>query len=124
MWLYSYRVDCIILQEQVVFNREHKITNLVIFNPNLPWKCVINTTFSTILNSLIIIIAIFVVIYFTNLTYKYYKHYEQKQKDEIGFMIEKIIDILQSNANEDGDNFVVINHVRDMILPVTNRKSK
>lgn len=113
----------ICLQEQVIFNRGLKTTSLVILNPNLPWKCIINSTLSTIFNSLIVIIAIFIIVYLTNYGYKYYKHYEQKQKDEIGFMVERIIDILQSNAQEDADNFVVINHVRDMILPVTNRKS-
>lgn len=40
-------------------------------------------------------------------------------------MVEKIIDVLQTNAGEEGGNpFLVINHVRDMILPISDRKSK
>lgn len=36
-------------------------------------------------------------------------------------MIERIIDTLQSNASEDGENYLVINHVRDVILPINDR---
>lgn len=42
-------------------------------------------------------------------------------------MVERIIDILQSNAgsgDESSENFAVINHVRDMILSVADRKKK
>lgn len=39
-------------------------------------------------------------------------------------MVERIIDILQMKASEEKDNYVVINHVRDMILPVADRKRK
>lgn len=40
-------------------------------------------------------------------------------------MVERIIDILQASVGEESaDNYVVINHVRDMILPVSERKSE
>lgn len=40
-------------------------------------------------------------------------------------MVEKIIEILQNASNEDPEsNYVVINHVRDEILNVKERKGK
>ncbi|XP_056630217.1 uncharacterized protein LOC130440859 isoform X2 [Diorhabda sublineata] len=112
--------------EQVIFNQDKKTTSLIMLNPPLPWKCVFYNSFSFILNSVIFIVLIFGSLYLSSLGYKYYKYHNQKQIDEIGFMVERIIDILQSNASEDlnGENFVVINHVRDMILPVGERQNK
>lgn len=76
-------------------------------------------------NSVLFIIAILASLYSLNLGLKYYRRHEHKRKEEIAFIIERIIDILQSSAQEEGgENFVVINHVRDMILPVAERKSK
>lgn len=66
----------------------------------------------------------FTAVYSLNRGYKYYKHYQQKQKDELFYMVERIIDTLQTNATEDGENYLVINHVRDMILPINDRASK
>lgn len=112
-------------QENVIFNQATKITSLVVFNPELPWRCTFYKTFFLAFNSLIFMLAVFISVYLLNNGFKYYKRQEQKSKEEIGFMVERIIDILQSSVSEDGaDNYVVINHVRDMILPVTERKSK
>ncbi|KAJ8921167.1 hypothetical protein NQ315_013639 [Exocentrus adspersus] len=117
--------DVVQNMEQVIFNHEAKITSLVMLNPDLPWKCKFYNTFYLAFNSLLVVGLLFGAVYVLNLGYKYYHYYEQKQKDEIGFMVEKIIDILQTSASEDGsESFVVINHVRDMILPLKDRKGK
>ncbi|CAH1155497.1 unnamed protein product [Phaedon cochleariae] len=111
--------------EQVVFNYENKVTSLVMLSPELPWKCTFYKSFYFAFSSLVFVILIFGSLYLLNMGFKQYKLHEQKQKDEIGFMVEKIIDILQSSASEEGgENFVVINHVRDMILPVIDRQKK
>ncbi|XP_074040272.1 LEM domain-containing inner nuclear membrane protein MAN1 isoform X2 [Leptinotarsa decemlineata] len=111
--------------EQVIFHENDKITSLVIPYPDLPWKCTFYKTFHLALNSVLLVSLIFAALYLLNYVYKYYKHYQQKQKDEIGFMVEKIIDILQSSCGEEGgDPFLVINHVRDMILPIVDRQKK
>lgn len=95
------------------------------FHPDLPWRCMFYNTFSIVFNSLLFVGITFCALYLFNFGFKYYRYYEQKQKDEIGFMVEKIIDILQTNASEEeGENYVVINHVRDMILPVKDRKGE
>lgn len=115
----------LIFQEQVVFNRDHKLTSLIIFQPELPWKCSFYQTFHITLKASLFITLIFAILYSVNWLVKYYNHHVQKQKDEIGFMVERIIDILQSSISDnDSENFVVINHVRDMILPVKDRESK
>lgn len=114
--------------EQVVFNHANKVTSFVIFEPSLPWRCSLYNTFSFLTKSVLFIGLIFTILYSANVAYNWYKFYDKKQKDEIGFMVERIIDILQSNAGGGGDdgneNFVVINHVRDMILSVADRKKK
>lgn len=109
----------------MIFNYDKKVTSLVMFHPDLPWRCMFYNTFSIVFNSLLFVGITFCALYLFNFGFKYYRYYEQKQKDEIGFMVEKIIDILQTNASEEeGENYVVINHVRDMILPVKDRKGE
>lgn len=46
------------------------------------------------------------------------------KNDQIYSMVEKIIDILQTNAADNNDDFVAVNHVRDMIIPPQDRKRK
>lgn len=87
-------------------------------------RCTIYKTFSLAINALLCTGVVFILLFLLRFGYKYYKQHEQKKKEEIGVMIERIIDILQSNVGEEGaENYVVINHVRDMILPVAERKS-
>lgn len=112
------------LQDQIIYNRDAKTTALAVLHPSLPWKCVLYNKLYMVLNIGIFAISVFLILYFSNTTYKYYKHYNQKKRDELFFMVERILDTLQSNATEDGDNFMVINHIRDMILPINNRKSE
>ncbi|XP_060533483.1 inner nuclear membrane protein Man1-like isoform X2 [Cylas formicarius] len=110
--------------EQVVFNNDSKITSLVIFKPDLPWRCSMYQTLSSLVKTVAAVGAIFAVLYFGDLGFKYYRRHEQRQKDEVNFLVERIIEILQNASEEPGDNFVVINHVRDMILTVKDRKEK
>ncbi|XP_028129072.2 uncharacterized protein LOC114325263 isoform X1 [Diabrotica virgifera virgifera] len=123
--------------EEVFLYSDVKLTSLVMLKPDLPFKCsfvnslsswksLIYSSFSLIFQSSLFLIIVFGLLYTLNVAYKYYKHHAQQEKDELGFMVERIIDILQSKASEDSnmDDFVVINHARDMILPVGDRKKK
>lgn len=76
---------------------------------------------AAIIQTVLVLGVGFAGVYSINIGYKYFKHYRQKQKDELFYMIERIIDTLQSNASEDGENYLVINHVRDVILPINDR---
>lgn len=75
-------------------------------------------------NILLFFGSTFCILYLVNYAIKYYKHYQQKRKEEICLMVERIIDILQANSSDDANSFLVINHVRDMILPIDDRKRK
>lgn len=97
---------------------------MAVLHPDLPWKCIIYNKLYTIFNVTIFAASFLAFLYFSNYGYRYFKYYQQKKKDEVFLMVERIVDILQTNATDDGDNFLVINHVRDMILPISNRKSK
>ncbi|KAK9753955.1 Man1-Src1p-C-terminal domain [Popillia japonica] len=94
---------------------------LTILDPSLPWSCSIYNKIAAIIQTAVILAVGFTAVYSLNRGYKYYKHYQQKQKDELFYMVERIIDTLQTNATEDGENYLVINHVRDMILPINDR---
>lgn len=108
--------------EEVNRNRGTMTTALSVLNPSLPWGCSIYLKLTMIVYLAFILLGIGAFIYLGNLSYKQYKNYSQKKKDELFFMVERIVDILQSNATE-GDNFLVINHIRDMILPFNERSS-
>lgn len=54
--------------------------------------------------------------------YKYYLKQCKVKNDQIYMMVEKIIDILQTNASDNSEDFVAVNHVRDMIIPPQERK--
>ncbi|KAJ8984109.1 hypothetical protein NQ317_017318 [Molorchus minor] len=66
--------------EQLVFNHQHKITSLIIFNPDLPWKCTFYKTFYTTFYSCLVIALLFGLIYLSNLGLKYYRHFRAETK--------------------------------------------
>lgn len=98
-------------------------TAFIFLNPELPWRCSLYIRAARAFNTILVLVSLSLVVYFGNVSLKYYKRYQQKQKDEMFFMVGKIVELLQNNAGEDEDsNFLVINHVRDMILPINDRK--
>lgn len=98
---------------------------LVILNPDLPWSCSLYIKIARIFNAVFILALISSTVYGVNFALKRYKLYQQKEKDELFRMVDRIVDILQTNATDDAENnFLVINHVRDMILPIKDRQCK
>ncbi|KRT79423.1 hypothetical protein AMK59_7124 [Oryctes borbonicus] len=98
--------------------RESGEIALTVLEPSLPWTCSLYNKIAALVQTSVLLAIAFAGVYSLNKGYKYYKHYRQKQKDELFYMVERIVDILQSNTSEDG---AVINHVRDMILPINDR---
>ncbi|XP_022903673.2 inner nuclear membrane protein Man1-like isoform X1 [Onthophagus taurus] len=94
---------------------------LAVLNPEIPWKCTLYNKLSAIVQLVVLVIGVLVIGYLGNTGYKYLKHFRQKQKDELYYMVERIVDTLQGNASEEGDNYLIINHVRDMIIPINDR---
>ncbi|XP_017781399.1 PREDICTED: LEM protein 2 [Nicrophorus vespilloides] len=97
-------------------------TYYAILNPSLPFQCNFYLILMTLLKTSSAIFGVAAVLWLCKKSYKYFKNYQKKKQEEIVLMVEKIIDILQSRASEEADNFLVINHIRDMILPIDNRK--
>ncbi|KAL1502130.1 hypothetical protein ABEB36_007322 [Hypothenemus hampei] len=102
----------------------NKITSLVLLNPELPYKCVFFAYLANAIYSLTLIGVIFAALFVSRLGLKYYARYQQKQKHELNTLIEKIIEVLQNAASDQDNTYVVINHVRDAILSVKERKEK
>nr|CAH7749777.1 unnamed protein product [Callosobruchus chinensis] len=117
--------------EQVIFNRDVKtIVALIQSKPDLPWSCTLYNGVKVAITASLVVIALTIALYGSKWIYKRYKRYEHRQRMELTNMVERILELLQQarvsdGGTEDGEHsFVVINHVRDMILPVTDRKSK
>lgn len=111
--------------EQVLSKIDSEVTSLIILNPDLPYRCSIYNSITKSLYALTLVGIIFAVLYAFSFGFKIYRRYEEKQKDEINYTVERIIEILQNAALEEGgENYVVINHVRDMILNIKERKAK
>lgn len=66
----------------------------------------------------------FGILYSIQKSYKFYLKQKKEKNDQIYGMVEKIIDILQTSVSENSENFLAVNHVRDMIIPPQERKSK
>ncbi|KAK5638473.1 hypothetical protein RI129_012768 [Pyrocoelia pectoralis] len=95
---------------------------LAVLNPDLPLRCRFYNKVYTIFNLALVIFGTFLTLYLLNMAYKYVKRYHKHSNDEVYSMVRRIVDVLESSG--DGpDDFLVINHVRDMILPIMNRKS-
>lgn len=106
--------------------QKHNIA-LGVLNPSLPWRCVIYNKLSVIVQISLVVGGLFLTMYAANTAFKYYKYHQQKQKDELFYMVERITDTLQGTASENDDhenNFMVINHVRDMIIRIKDRPRK
>ena len=100
----------------------NNITRLVLLNPELPYKCVFFAYLANAIYSLPLIGVIFAALVVSRLGLKDYARYQQKQKHELNTLIEKIIEVLQNAASDQDNTYVVINHVRDAILSVKERK--
>ncbi|XP_064214672.1 inner nuclear membrane protein Man1 isoform X2 [Tribolium castaneum] len=109
---------------EVKEGRKSKVTALLSRNPYIPWKCYCYTTLWSFLSMLTSFLGAALLVYSLNYAFKCYKQIRQKQHEEEISIVESIIDILQTNATENGDNCMIINHVRDMILPINERKNK
>ncbi|XP_018329156.1 LEM protein 2 [Agrilus planipennis] len=111
--------------KQVKIERALGNVGLAVLNPPLPWSCIISNKLFAIINTAVVVGGGFLLIYGLNFLYKSYKQYQQDQKDEVFAMVERIVEILQNHVEEEKENnFLVINHVRDMIVPISDRKLK
>ncbi|XP_044261272.1 inner nuclear membrane protein Man1-like isoform X2 [Tribolium madens] len=104
--------------------RRSKVIALLSRNPYIPWNCYFYNTLWSFLSLVTSLLGAALLVYTLNYVFKCYKQIRQKQHEEEMSLVESIIDILQTNATENGDNYMVINHVRDMILPINERKNK
>lgn len=101
------------------FDRVNNPISVTILNPDIPWSCSMAKTFYAIARTLLILICIGGAVYASHLGYKKYTLYQKRRRNEIIGLVERILEVLQSS---EGENYYVINHVRDMIIPVTDRR--
>lgn len=105
----------------VVYKRTHTV-GLAVLNPDLPLRCRLYNKICAVFNSALVICGTFLTLYMLNMGYKYAKQHYKQNKDEVYDMVRRIVEVLESSG--DGvDDFLVINHVRDMILPIKNRQT-
>lgn len=91
--------------------------------PDLPYRCVVTNYITNAFYTLVMIGVIFVALLALRQAYKLYTKYERQQKNEVNDLVEKILEILQSTSCDHPEtSYVVINHVRDAILNVKERK--
>lgn len=56
--------------------------------------------------------------------YILYKSYQEEQKKVVFKMVEDIVDLLSQQAlTNPGDNFLLINHIRDQLIAPSERES-
>ncbi|KAF5294359.1 hypothetical protein FQR65_LT10812 [Abscondita terminalis] len=103
--------------ESLVSYRTTKVGGLAVLHPDLPLYCRIYNKIYAVFNTIIVLSAIFLTLYVTNYAYKYWKMYRNSTKDKVYEMVHRIIDVLE----QAGEDYLVINHVRDMILPIQSR---
>ncbi|XP_044763400.1 LEM protein 2 [Coccinella septempunctata] len=108
--------------DKLGFDRVSHPISLTVLHPDIPWSCSMAKTFYTFIRTVLILSGIMGALYASNLGYKRYNLYQKRRRNEIIGLVEKILEVLQSSEGE--DNYYVINHVRDMIIPVTERKAK
>jgi hypothetical protein len=108
----------------VVEGRRNKVTALISRHPYIPWKCYFYNTIWSLLSVVSSLVGGVAILYALNVAFKWYKQQRQREQEEEMALVENIIDVLQSNATDTGDNYMVVNHVRDMILPINERKSE
>lgn len=106
----------------MVSHKQRNEIALTMLNPDLPWSCSLYLKVARAFNAILLLTILTLTAYGGNVAFKHYKQYEQREKDELFRMVGRIVDILQSSATDDAENnYLVINHVRDMILPLKDR---
>ncbi|CAG9770188.1 unnamed protein product [Ceutorhynchus assimilis] len=109
--------------ETAIFNLDKKVTSLVFLNPDVPYSCQVYNYVTKALYTILLIAGIFGILFLLRYSFKKFRTYEKKQKDEVNSIVDKILDLLQNAAQEE-PGYVVINHARDAILDIKDRQAK
>lgn len=59
------------------------MTSLVILNPDLPYKCVLYNYIAQAIYAVALLGITFVIVFILRMSFKVYRTYEEKQKDEV-----------------------------------------
>uniref|UniRef100_A0A7G3AVM0 Putative transcriptional coactivator caper rrm superfamily n=2 Tax=Lutzomyia longipalpis TaxID=7200 RepID=A0A7G3AVM0_LUTLO len=107
---------------EVVQLRESRGNCFGILNPRLPLSCLLRSKmqkFFLIVGTAALLGAIF---YLANLFRKFVIHVKRMRQAKTDRIIGDIINILMEQASNEAGGFVVVNHLRDKIIPIAQRR--
>lgn len=109
---------------EVLQRRPTRTNYFAILKPKLPFTCMLYNKFHTFFVIIGVLGLVGIVTYLVNYFFKFVLYVKQKRKNQVNILISEIIQAVSQAASEPSEEggVVVVNHLRDRLIPVDNRK--
>lgn len=108
--------------DEVVQLRESRGNCFGILNPRLPLSCLLRSKMQKFFLIVGTIALLGIMVYAGNLFWKFVIYVKRMRQAKVDRMISEIITVLMEQATNDASGLVVVNHLRDKLIPVAQRK--
>lgn len=105
----------------VATNRPNETSALAILEPVLPISCVIKTKLQKFITIVALLALTVAFLFVTTFIYKCIKSYRDTRKEMVTLLINDITSIVREQSTDEG-GAIVINHLRDKLIPLAQRK--
>nr|XP_018914073.1 PREDICTED: inner nuclear membrane protein Man1 isoform X1 [Bemisia tabaci] len=113
----------ILIRDNPQLGIELSNSGMEIKEPNLPLWCSLKIAVVSSMYFVLYIVTAFVMVVVVQRLYILYKSYQEEQKKVVFKMVEDIVDLLSQQAlTNPGDNFLLINHIRDQLIAPSERE--
>ncbi|XP_062553661.1 inner nuclear membrane protein Man1 [Armigeres subalbatus] len=109
---------------EVIRRRPTKSNYFAILRPKLPFTCMLYNKFHTFFVIIGVLGLVGIITYLVNYFLKFVIYVKEKRKNQVNVLISEIIQAVSQAANEQSDEagVVVVNHLRDRLITLDNRK--
>uniref|UniRef100_A0A6B2EHQ8 Putative transcriptional coactivator caper rrm superfamily n=1 Tax=Phlebotomus kandelakii TaxID=1109342 RepID=A0A6B2EHQ8_9DIPT len=108
--------------DEVVQLRESRGNCFGILNPRLPLSCLFWSKMQTFFLIVGTISLLGISVYGGNLFWRFIVHVKRSRQAKVDRMISEIISVLMEQTSNDSGGLVLVNHVRDKIIPPAQRR--
>ncbi|XP_059614229.1 inner nuclear membrane protein Man1 [Phlebotomus argentipes] len=108
--------------DEVVQLREQRGNSFGILNPRLPLSCLLRSKMQKFFLTVGALAVALLLMYSANLFWKFVINVKRKRQAKLDKMINEILSALMEQASNENGGLVVVNHLRDKIIPASQRR--
>ncbi|GAB0095034.1 Inner nuclear membrane protein Man1 [Sergentomyia squamirostris] len=107
---------------EVVQLRESRSNCFGILNPHLPLSCLLRRKMEKFFLVVGGIAAVAILTWLGNIFWKFVVYVKRMRQVKVEKLINEIVSVLMEQAATDGSSLIVVNHLRDKLIPTAQRK--